>query len=87
MGGTNLISFTIDGTKYEAEDGMTWGEWIESDYNTAGFYEYNDRVVIDEDSLARVILEFLYVSKIADISEVVNVTDTIIQGYSYWIIA
>lgn len=27
------LSFTIDGTTYYAEDGMTWGEWVESAYN------------------------------------------------------
>lgn len=32
-----LISFTIDGTTYQAEEGMTWGEWVESDYNTDGY--------------------------------------------------
>lgn len=31
-GGVELISFTIDGTEYQAEDGMTWAEWCESDY-------------------------------------------------------
>ena len=30
-GGT--ISFTIDSVSYEAEDGMTWTEWVESGYN------------------------------------------------------
>jgi hypothetical protein len=33
---TSLITFTIDGTSYEAEDGMTWAEWVESDYNKRG---------------------------------------------------
>lgn len=28
-----LIRFTIDGTTYQAEGGMTWAEWVESDYN------------------------------------------------------
>ena len=32
------ISFTIDGTEYKALEGMTWGEWVESEYNTGGFY-------------------------------------------------
>lgn len=31
------ITFTIDGTTYEAEEGMTWGEWCDSDYNTGGY--------------------------------------------------
>lgn len=34
-GGT--ISFTIDGVSYEAEDGMTWEQWVASDYNTGGY--------------------------------------------------
>ena len=50
-----LIRFTIDGTSYQAEEGMTWGEWVESDYNvdryktgvlgqdfgTAGIYSFS----------------------------------------------
>ena len=32
-----LIRFTIAGTSYQAEDGMTWGEWVESEYNTNGY--------------------------------------------------
>lgn len=28
------ITFTVAGTEYQAEDGMTWAEWCESDYNT-----------------------------------------------------
>lgn len=34
----NLISFTIDGTSYQAEEGMTWEQWANSSYNTAGAY-------------------------------------------------
>lgn len=33
-----LITFTVDGISYQAEKGSTWGEWIESKYNTDGFY-------------------------------------------------
>lgn len=40
QGATSLISFTIAGTSYQAEDGMTWGEWVESEYNTDGFVFY-----------------------------------------------
>lgn len=28
-----LISFSIGGTTYQAQEGMTWGEWVESEYN------------------------------------------------------
>ena len=34
---TSLISFTIEGADYEAEQGMTWEEWVSSDYNRDGF--------------------------------------------------
>lgn len=32
------ISFTIGGTAYKALEGMTWQEYIDSEYNTAGVY-------------------------------------------------
>lgn len=34
----SLITFTIDGTTYHAEAGMTWEEWYESSYNTSPVY-------------------------------------------------
>lgn len=33
-----LINFTIDQTSYQAELGMTWGEWVNSAYNTDGYF-------------------------------------------------
>lgn len=33
-----LISFTIGGTPYQAEEGMTWAEWCDSEYNTVSAY-------------------------------------------------
>ena len=32
-----LITFTINGTSYQAKEGMTWAEWINSEYNTGGY--------------------------------------------------
>ena len=34
-----IINFTIDGTSYQAEKGMTWGAWVESAYNVDEFVE------------------------------------------------
>ena len=48
MNNNNLITFTIDGVEYQAEEGMTWEEWINSEYNTDGFYiseKYNYKYV------------------------------------------
>lgn len=33
----SLISFTFGGTTYQAEEGMTWAEWVGSEYDTATF--------------------------------------------------
>ena len=33
-GSVQLITFTISSIEYQAEEGMTWGEWIDSAYNT-----------------------------------------------------
>ena len=35
QGGVTLINFTIDGTTYQAEEGMTWEQWCNSSYNTS----------------------------------------------------
>ena len=40
-GGPNLITFTIDGTEYQAEDGMTWEEWVNSEYDDGNYLVYN----------------------------------------------
>ena len=33
--GNKLITFTIDGTTYQAMNGMTWGEWVDSEYSSS----------------------------------------------------
>lgn len=40
-----LITFTINGTSYQAKEGMTWTEWVNSGYNTKGFYISNGLVI------------------------------------------
>ena len=37
-----MINFTIGGTAYQAEYGMTWSEWLASDYNTYRYYNPYD---------------------------------------------
>lgn len=43
--GNKLITFTIDGTTYQAMNGMTWGEWVDSEYNTGGFSIISGNIV------------------------------------------
>ena len=33
LSASRLITFTIDNITYQAKEGMTWGEWVESNYN------------------------------------------------------
>ena len=39
-----LISFTIADIVYQAEEGMTWEEWVNSSYNTSGFIITDSRI-------------------------------------------
>lgn len=68
----SLISFTIDGTSYQAEEGMTWGEWVESEYNTDGFIIFNS-IYVGNDS---------YVIEV-DTEDYAVVEEYIIEGYAY----
>lgn len=39
-----MIHFTIDGIPFECPDGWTWDEFIKSDKNTLGFYNFRNIV-------------------------------------------
>lgn len=54
----NLIAFTVDGVEYQAEEGMTWGEWVDSEYNTGNFiiknnfiYTTDNKIVNDDNTV------------------------------------
>ena len=72
-----LITFSVDGTEYQAEEGMTWGEWIASEHNTDGFAKYPDADVFDVISQDW--------DTVYDDNGVVVVTDVIVADYSYWL--
>lgn len=38
------ILFSVDGVVYKAKQGMTWGEWIESEYNIDGYVNTNGMI-------------------------------------------
>lgn len=49
-GGSSLITFTVDGVEYQAEEGMTWGEWVDSEYDVNGnFYIDFDDLISSRD--------------------------------------
>lgn len=48
-----LTTFTIDGTSYQADIGMTWNDWIGSSYNVNS-YEVLDGDVVDNTQSSRI---------------------------------
>ncbi len=50
--GEGQISFAINGVTYLADEGMTWGEWVDSEYNTLGAVVDGDKVKINGSTLA-----------------------------------
>ena len=73
-GTTNhVIEFTIDGSVYQANEGMTWEEWVASDYNTIGCTIKFNSVRKKQESLLRIYLN----------GAEVPATDLIVSGTSY----
>lgn len=72
-GEVSLISFTIESTSYQAEEGMTWGEWCNSEYNTDGYY------IDDDDSISNQSVS----AWIGTSGNYVFSQDIIIEGYNY----
>lgn len=68
-----LISFTIDGVTYQAEEGMTWEAWVASEYNTDGYYISVADFRVHKDY-------FNYVTQVLP-------TDTITSGTAYKLVA
>ena len=77
-GGANIITFTIEGTEYQAEEGMTWAEWVESEYNTgdAEITSYGSiRMAYETGEICSVRDEYY--------TRVIEASETIIEGYNY----
>lgn len=67
-----LISFKIADVVYYAESGMTWAQWIESEYNTGDFGNYCDSLYNDNNG-----------KQVLEGSKTVMLKDTIIHNYEY----
>ena len=63
------ITFYINGVTYHAREGMTWGEWVNSEYNTAGASIDGSLVIISNNA-------------VSDTAEVLT-TDIIVSGRYY----
>ena len=51
-----IISFTINGTSYAAESGMTWLQWTQSGYNTGGYATSGGGAVCHGGSIAKALM-------------------------------
>lgn len=71
----NLITFTIDGTAYQAEEYVTWGQWVTSKYNTQGFYISKDYIRASNGDLLT--------QNQGQAGVIVYVTDVIMSSYIY----
>lgn len=73
-----MINFSIEDFKFQAEEGMTWREWVNSEYNTDGACVYNGTA--DTISFVEYSLDVLSPSNAP-----VKGSDSIIAGYFYYL--
>ena len=78
QGNVVIISFSIEDFPFQAEEGMTWREWVNSEYNTDGACVYNEAG--DTIRFVEYSLDVLSPSNAP-----VKGTDTIISGYFYYL--
>lgn len=72
-----VISFSIDGVQYNADLGMTWAEWIESDYNTDG------KTLLVSGKVEYYVDDTNHYPIWGDSADGVFGTDVIVNGYGY----
>ena len=73
-----IISFSIESYQFQAEEGMTWREWVDSEYNSDGACVYNagtDSIRFVEYSL----------DVLSPSNTPVKGSDAIISGYFYYL--
>ena len=82
QGGENevaaIISFSIEDYGFQAEEGMTWREWVNSEYNSDGACVYNE----GEDTIRFVEYSL---DVLSPSSTPVKGSDSIISGYFYYL--
>ena len=72
-----IINFTIEGTSYQAEEGMTWAEWVaDPAYNTVGFEKDGEWYIVDP-STHKAVFKGEW--------ETSNPSDVIVTDYEYYL--
>ena len=69
-----MITFTIHGEEYQAEEGMTWEQWCNSEYNPLENYGFHKLFGTDNNKVKSHTGVFI---------ENVTTSDIIIEGGSY----
>lgn len=77
------IQFTIGNTTYQAEYGMTWEDWVNSEYNTAGFVVDNDNIHNTPPSTPGGVVIVVPNYVLNDASTLATKDETIISGKAY----
>ena len=80
VGNVNLINFTIEGIEYQAEEGMTWEEWVDSEYNTENYLVDAGGGIINNGDYSKYVADASgnFVNTAGD-----NSDDVIIGGHAY----
>lgn len=80
---SNTFSFWVEDWSFKAERGMTWAQWLESDYNILGFYEQETFLgnIIALDGLG--VLSG-YMVQTQNQSDYITTDTTIIEEGHYW---
>lgn len=76
-GDVATISFSIEDSQFQAEEGMTWEEWVNSEYNSDGACIYNE----GSDTIRFV----EYSLDVLSSNIPVKGSDSIISGYFYYL--
>lgn len=72
-----IINFSIEDYQFQAEEGMTWREWVNSEYNSEGACAYNE----GEDTIRFV----EYSLNVLRSDTPVKGSDPIISGHFYYL--
>ena len=72
-----LITFTINGTSYQAEEGMIWTKWVASSYNTINANISGTYIMIPDD------FDSTWILRSSNGQEIISPTSSIIESYAY----
>lgn len=76
------IQFTIGGVSYRALEGMTWGEWLESEYNVDGFSLAESGEIINADKNKCVCIQTSAIFPVVSTETIINNTNYCFTTYT-----